>query len=193
MTLICGIDEAGRGPLCGPVFASAVILDSNDEYINKLTDSKKLSEKNRISIYEQIKLKAVDFSFAKASVAEIDRINILEASLLAMKRAFDLLKKKPDYVFVDGIYCPEIKNILIKSIPKGDSLIPAISAASIIAKVERDRYMVDLDQKYPQYNLKKHKGYPTKEHIKLIKQYGVKKIHRLSFKPIKELINKKNT
>ena len=162
MTLICGIDEAGRGPLCGPVFASAVILDSNDEHLNNLADSKKLSEKNRISIYEQIKLKAVDFSFANASVEEIDRINILQ-------------------------------NILMKSIPKGDSLIPAISAASIIAKVERDRYMVDLDQKYPQYNLKKHKGYPTKEHIKLIKQYGVKEIHRLSFKPIKELINKKDT
>ncbi|MAS00023.1 MAG: ribonuclease HII [Nitrosomonadales bacterium] len=193
MTLICGIDEAGRGPLCGPVFASAVILDSDADDINNLTDSKKLSEKDRIFLHQQIKLKAVEFSFAMASVEEIDKINILQASLLAMKRAFNLLKKQPDYIYIDGIYCPEIKNIPIKAIPKGDSLIQSISAASIIAKVERDRYMLKIDKKYPQYKLKQHKGYPTKEHIKLLNKYGVNEIYRHTFKPVKNLVDKENT
>ena len=192
MTLICGIDEAGRGPLCGPVFASAVILDS-DLVINKLKDSKKLSEKNRNILYDEIKLKSIDCSYATASAEEIDKINILQASLLAMKRAFSLLKVKPDFIYIDGIYCPDIKIIPMKAIVRGDSLIQAISAASVIAKVERDKYMLQLDQKYPQYNLKKHKGYPTKEHLLLVKQYGINNIYRRSFKPIKELINKEDT
>jgi len=192
MTLICGIDEAGRGPLCGPVFASAVILDS-DLVINKLKDSKKLSEKNRNILYDEIKLKSIDCSYATASAEEIDKINILQASLLAMKRAFSLLKVKPDFIYIDGIYCPDIKIIPMEAIVRGDSLIQAISAASVIAKVERDKYMIKLDEEYPQYNLKKHKGYPTKEHIQLVKQYGSTKIYRRSFKPIKELINKEDT
>ena len=192
MTLICGIDEAGRGPLCGPVFASAVILDSN-LVISKLQDSKKLSEKNRSFLYDEIKLKAIDYSYATASVEEIDKFNILQASLLAMKRAFNLLSTKPDFIYIDGIYCPDIKILPMDAVVKGDSLVKAISAASIIAKVERDKYMVQLDQTYPQYNLKQHKGYPTKEHLRLLKQYGANKIYRLSFKPVKELINKKNT
>jgi len=192
MTLICGIDEAGRGPLCGPVFASAVILDS-DLVINKLKDSKKLSEKNRNILYDEIKLKSIDCSYATASAEEIDKINILQASLLAMKRAFSLLKVKPDFIYIDGIYCPDIKIIPMEAIVRGDSLIQAISAASVIAKVERDKYMIKLDEEYPQYNLKKHKGYPTKEHIQLVKQYGINKIYRRSFKPIKELINKEDT
>ena len=192
MTLICGIDEAGRGPLCGPVFASAVIFDS-DLVINNLTDSKKLSEKNRNILYDEIKLKAIEYSYATASVEEIDKINILQASLLAMKRAFSLLKVKPDFIYIDGIYCPDIKIIPMEAIVRGDSLIQAISAASVIAKVERDKYMLQLDQKYPQYNLKKHKGYPTKEHLLLVKQYGINNIYRRSFKPIKELINKEDT
>jgi len=192
MTLICGIDEAGRGPLCGPVFASAVILDS-DLVINKLKDSKKLSEKNRNILYDEIKLKSIDCSYATASAEEIDKINILQASLLAMKRAFSLLKVKPDFIYIDGIYCPDIKIIPMEAIVRGDSLIQAISAASVIAKVERDKYMIKLDEEYPQYNLKKHKGYPTKEHIQLVKQYGITKIYRRSFKPIKELINKEDT
>ena len=192
MTLICGIDEAGRGPLCGPVFASAVILDSN-LVISKLQDSKKLSEKNRSFLYDEIKLKAIDYSYATASVEEIDKFNILQASLLAMKRAFNLLSTKPDFIYIDGIYCPDIKILPMEAVVKGDSLVKAISAASIIAKVERDKYMVQLDQTYPQYNLKQHKGYPTKEHLRLLKQYGANKIYRLSFKPVKELINKKNT
>jgi len=192
MTLICGIDEAGRGPLCGPVYASAVILDS-ELVINKLKDSKKLSEKNRNILYDEIKSKAIDYSYSTASVEEIDKINILQASLLAMKRAFSLLKAKPDFIYIDGIYCPDIKIIPMKAIVRGDSLIQAISAASVIAKVERDKYMIELDEGYPQYNLKKHKGYPTKEHIQLVKQYGINKIYRRSFKPIKELINKEDT
>ena len=192
MTLICGIDEAGRGPLCGPVYASAVILDS-DIVINNLTDSKKLSEKNRNILYDEIKLKAIDWSYATASVEEIDKINILQASLLAMKRAFELLTTKPDFIYIDGIYCPDIKILPMEAVVRGDSLIKAISAASVIAKVERDKYMLQLDQEYPQYNLKKHKGYPTKEHLQLVKQHGINKIYRLSFKPIKKLINKKNT
>ena len=192
MTLICGIDEAGRGPLCGPVFASAVILDA-DLIINNLKDSKKLSEKNRNILYDEIKSKALDYSYAIASVQEIDKINILQASLLAMKRAFDLLSVKPDFIYIDGIYCPDIKMLPMEAIVKGDSLVHAISAASVIAKVERDKHMIQLDQKYPQYNLKKHKGYPTKEHLELVNRYGINEIYRLSFKPIKKLINKKNT
>ena len=184
MTLICGIDEAGRGPLCGPVFASAVILDA-DLVINNLTDSKKISENNRKILYSEIKLKSIEYSFATASVEEIDKINILQASLLAMKRAFDLLKAEPDFIYIDG--SP------MEAIVRGDSLIQAISAASIIAKVERDKHMIKLDQKYPQYNLKKHKGYPTKEHLRLLKQYGVSEIYRLTFKPIKKLIDEKDT
>ncbi len=192
MTLICGIDEAGRGPLCGPVFASAVILDSNLT-ISNLTDSKKLSEKNRNFLYEEIKLKAIDYSFATASVEEVDKINILQASLLAMKRAFDLLQREPDLIYINGIYCPDIKKIPMKAIVKADLLIQSVSAASIVAKVERDKYMIKLDQKYPQYNLKKNKGYPTREHLQLLDRYGVNEIYRLSFKPVKELVNKKNT
>jgi ribonuclease HII len=192
MTLICGIDEAGRGPLCGPVYASAVILDS-DLVINNLKDSKKLSKKNRDILYDEIKSKAVDYAYATASVEEIDKINILQASLLAMKRAFNLLNTKPDFIYIDGLYCPDIKLLPMEAVVRGDSLIKAISAASVIAKVERDKHMVQLDQEYPEYNLKKHKGYPTKEHLQLISQHGINKIYRLSFKPIKELINKKDT
>ena len=192
MTLICGIDEAGRGPLCGPVYASAVILDS-DLVINNLKDSKKLSKKNRDILYDEIKSKAVDYAYATASVEEIDKINILQASLLAMKRAFNLLSTKPDFIYIDGLYCPDIKLLPMEAVVRGDSLIKAISAASVIAKVERDKHMVKLDQEYPQYNLKKHKGYPTKEHLDLVKKHGVNKIYRLSFKPIKALINKKDT
>ena len=192
MTLICGIDEAGRGPLCGPVYASAVILDS-DLVINNLKDSKKLSKKNRDILYNEIKSKAVDYAYATASVEEIDKINILQASLLAMKRAFNLLNTKPDFIYIDGLYCPDIKLLPMEAVVRGDSLIKAISAASVIAKVERDKHMVQLDQEYPEYNLKKHKGYPTKEHLQLISQHGINKIYRLSFKPIKELINKKDT
>jgi len=192
MKLICGIDEAGRGPLSGPVFAAAVILNSTS-VIDGLMDSKKLSANRRSFLYEEIKNKSIDFAFAFASVDEIDQMNILNASLLAMKRSFDLLKIKPNIIYVDGLYCPPIKDVKIESIIKGDSKVQAISAASIVAKVERDLYMLELDKIYPEYNLKKHKGYPTKEHIALIKKHGVKKIHRKTFRPITQLINKKDT
>ena len=192
MTLICGIDEAGRGPLCGPVFASAVIFESSFNLEN-LNDSKKISKKNRIILYEKIKKVSIDYSFSSATVQEINKINILKSSLLAMKRAFELLSVKPDYIYVDGLYCPNIDSIPMESIVRGDASIPAISAASIIAKVERDKHMINLANKYPQYNLEKHKGYPTKDHLRLLKLHGVNEIYRQSFSPVRNLINKKNT
>ena len=192
MIKICGIDEAGRGPLAGPVYAAAVILNP-DNTICGLDDSKKISYKKLLLLNHEIKDKALDFNFSSSSVSEIDNINILNASLLAMLRAFNGLKVKPDLILVDGLYTPDIKSIDIKAIVRGDSLIPEISAASIIAKVERDRYMCELDLKYPQYNLKKHKGYPTKEHIGLLREHGVIDIYRRTFRPVKELIQQVNT
>jgi ribonuclease HII len=188
MTLICGIDEAGRGPLAGPVYAAAVIFDSNF-ILDGLNDSKKLYEKKRLDLYEMIKINAVDYSFSFASVSEIDKLNILQASLLAMKRAYEKLTKLPDEIIVDGNFIPNIDFNNIKSLPKADALIPSVSAASIIAKVERDHFMKELDLKYPEYNLKKHKGYPTKEHMDLIKIHGIKDFYRKSFKPVRELVN----
>jgi len=187
MTLICGVDEAGRGPLCGPVFASAVILDNNLK-IKNLDDSKKISPKKRNEIYEEIKLKAFEYTFASATVEEIDKLNILNASLLAMKRAILMLDKKPVECFVDGLYTPKIEGCNLTAMIKGDSLIPSISAASIVAKVERDKFMESLHELFPQYELRTHKGYPTKKHISLIKKFGVNKIYRKTFKPIKDLI-----
>jgi len=191
MTMICGVDEAGRGPLCGPVFASAVILDKSLQ-IRDLDDSKKIPPKKRIEIYEEIKTNAFDYAFATASVEEIDQLNILNASLLAMKRAILMLKVRPNQCFVDGLYTPEIVGVNLKAIVKGDSLVPAISAASIVSKVERDKYMESLHALYPQYELNTHKGYPTKKHIALIKKFGINKIYRKTFKPIKDLIDKKD-
>ena len=192
MTLACGIDEAGRGPLAGPVYAAAVILDPRNKIFG-LNDSKKLSYKKLLLLCNEIKSNALDYSFSSASVKEIDRINILNASLLAMNRAFSGLKVKPDHILVDGLYTPEIKGIKIDAIVRGDSLVPEISAASIIAKVERDKFMCELDIKYPQYNLRKHKGYPTKEHIELLMKYGVIDIYRKSFRPVKDLIQQEDT
>jgi len=187
MTLICGVDEAGRGPLCGPVFAAAVILDNNLK-IKNLDDSKKISPKKRGEIYEEIKKNAFDFAYASASVEEIDKINILNASLLAMKRAILMLKKKPTECFIDGLYTPRIEGVNLKAITKGDSLIPSISAASIVAKVERDKFMESLHALFPQYELNTHMGYPTKKHISLIKEFGINEIYRKTFKPVKDLI-----
>ncbi|MDA7843520.1 ribonuclease HII [bacterium] len=191
MTLICGVDEAGRGPLCGPVFASAVILDDNLK-IKNLDDSKKISPKKRKEIYEEIKINAFEYTFAAASVEEIDKLNILNASLLAMKRAILMLSKRPDEFFVDGLYTPKIAGCNLTSIIKGDSLIPSISAASIVAKVERDKFMEALHSFFPQYELNTHKGYPTKKHISLIKKFGVNRIYRKTFKPVKDLIKQED-
>ncbi|MDF2686006.1 MAG: rnhB [Clostridia bacterium] len=178
-TGICGIDEAGRGPLCGPVYAGAVILPENVD-IKGINDSKKLSEKKRNELFEVIKEKAVAWSVAFASAEEIDDLNILNATFLAMRRAVQGLSVKPDFVLIDG---NRMKGLALpfECIVKGDSLSINIAAASIMAKVSRDRYMEELSLQYPQYNLSKHKGYPTIEHYKLLKEHGTCSIYRKSF------------
>lgn len=176
---ICGVDEAGRGPLAGPVFAAAVIL-RNNENIDMLNDSKKLSEKKREFLFDIIKERAVSYSIASASEEEIDDINILNATFLAMKRAIDNLKIKSDMALIDGNRLPKL-DIPAKAIVKGDSLSASIAAASILAKVQRDRLMKELALKYPEYCFEKHKGYGTKLHIELLKKYGPCPIHRKSF------------
>ena len=177
--VVCGVDEAGRGPLAGPVFAAAVILPQN-LMIDGLNDSKKLSEKKREILYDKIKHLALTYAVAFATEHEIDEINILNATFLAMKRAVAKLNLKPDIVLVDGNKSPELE-ISTQTIVKGDSLSASIAAASILAKVERDRLMKNLSKKYPEYNFEKHKGYGTKMHIDLIKKYGPCEIHRKSF------------
>lgn len=176
---ICGVDEAGRGPLAGPVFAAAVVLPPN-LMIDGLNDSKKLSEKKREILYDEIKSLAVACNVAFATEREIDEINILNATFLAMKRAVAGLNLQPDVVLVDGNRSPDL-NVPTQTIVKGDSLSASIAAASILAKVERDRLMKNLSKKYPEYNFEKHKGYGTKMHIDLIKKYGPCEIHRKSF------------
>ena len=177
--LICGVDEAGRGPLAGPVFAAAVILPRN-LVIDGINDSKKLSERKREDLYDKIKTQAIAYNISLATEKEIDKINILNATLLAMKRAVEGLKVRPDFVLIDGNKKPDLA-IASDTIVKGDSLSVSIAAASILAKVERDKLMKMLSKKYPQYALEKHKGYGTKLHIEIIKKYGPSKIHRKSF------------
>jgi ribonuclease HII len=183
---IAGVDEAGRGPLAGPVIASAVILDP-DHPIEGLKDSKKLSEKKREFLAEKIKQHALSYGMGRAEVEEIDELNILQASLLAMQRAILNLTQQPSQVYVDGNFCPKIP-YPVAAIIKGDELMVEISAASILAKVARDVEMVHLDQQYPGYGLAKHKGYPTREHREVIKVLGVTPIHRRSFRPVSDLI-----
>jgi len=186
LDLVAGVDEVGRGPLAGPVVAAAVILDP-ENIIHGLKDSKKLSHKKRMLLSEEIKSKSLDWSLGRAEVEEIDNINILQASLLAMKRAVEALGKKPEMVVVDGNFMPEV-NYKTIAIIKGDSLIPAISAASIIAKVARDNEMVNFDDEYPDYGFSSHKGYPTKQHIETLARLGITKIHRRSFAPVAKYI-----
>lgn len=185
--LICGVDEAGRGPLAGAVYAAAVILNP-DRPILGLADSKKLSEKKRDILSVEIKQYALAWSIASSSVEEIDQINILQASLLAMKRAIESLTIEADLVLVDGNKCPKIQ-IACEAIIKGDSKVAAISAASILAKTARDAELYELDAIYPQYGFAKHKGYPTKEHLSMLALHGVSPIHRLSYAPIKKVLN----
>ncbi len=185
--LTAGVDEAGRGPLAGSVVAAAVILDP-DKPIDGLTDSKKLSEKKRIAFESEIKYKALSWAIAEASVKEIDDINILQASMLAMKRAVLALDAVPQRVLVDGNREPDLMGYQVTAIVKGDLTEPCISAASILAKQFRDQQMIDLDKLYPQYQLAKHKGYPTKLHRELLIEHGVSPIHRLSFKPVRDLL-----
>lgn len=184
--LICGVDEAGRGPLAGPVYAAAVIL--NDHHpIYGLADSKKLSEKKRDFLALEIKNYASAWAIATASVAEIDQLNILRASLLAMRRAIEALPVRPQEVWVDGLYCPET-GIPGCAIVQGDSKIAAISAASILAKTARDAAMLKLHHQYPQYNFAAHKGYPTAAHIAALALHGISPEHRKSFKPVRDLL-----
>ncbi len=184
--LLAGVDEVGRGPLAGDVLAAAVILDPNQP-IEGLNDSKKLSEKKREILYDQIKARALAWSIARASIEEIDRINILHASMLAMHRAVDGLTVSPEYVLVDGNRLPEW-SYASEAVVKGDSRVLEIAAASILAKVERDREMVALDKQYPGYGLAGHKGYPTKAHIAALQELGPSVIHRRSFGPVKKLL-----
>ena len=176
---VCGIDEAGRGPLCGPVVAAACILPI-DVDIPKLNDSKKLSPKVRLELFELIKEKAIAYSIGYGDVEEIDRINILEATLLAMRRAVDGLDIKPDYLLVDGNIFRDF-SIQGESVIKGDAVSSSIAAASILAKVTRDLLCDELDALYPQYGIKNHKGYGTKVHIEALKKYGPAPIHRKQF------------
>ena len=177
--LICGIDEAGRGPLCGPVVAGAVIL-KKDAHIEGVNDSKKLSEKKREMLYDVITKEAVSWSVGIVDEKTIDKINILEATRLAMKKAVEGLNVKPDYVLVDAEKKVPI-DVKYTPIIKGDALSESIAAASILAKVTRDRMIKILDEKYPEYGFAKNKGYGTKEHIEAIKKYGICDIHRKSF------------
>ena len=178
-TAVCGTDEAGRGPLCGPVVAAAVILPRDVE-IEGLNDSKKLTEKKREKLFDIIKEKAIAYAIAEASAAEIDEINILNASMLAMKRAIDALAIKADFALIDG-NCSRGFDIPTQTIVKGDSISASIAAASILAKVTRDRQCEELDKLYPEYNIAKHKGYPTKDHMDAVRKYGPAPIYRMSF------------
>jgi ribonuclease HII len=185
--LVAGVDEAGRGPLAGSVVAAAVILDSSQP-IAGLTDSKKLTAAKRAKLEIEIKRKAVAWAIAEASIEEIDDINILHASMLAMRRAVLALKTCPDIVLVDGNREPDLADFEVHAIIKGDLTEPCISAASVLAKEYRDRQMLELDLLYPQYQFAKHKGYPTQLHRDLLIQYGVSPVHRRSFKPVRELL-----
>ncbi len=185
--MICGVDEAGRGPLCGPVFAAAVVLDPARP-IAGLGDSKKLGERVRLRLAEQIRQRAAAWCVAQASVEEIDAINILQATLLAMRRAVEGLAVAPTQVLVDGLYTPRV-NCAAQAVVKGDASVAEISAASILAKTARDALMCDLDARYPQYGLARHKGYPTAAHLAALREHGVIDIYRRSFAPVRRLLD----
>jgi ribonuclease HII len=186
--LVAGVDEAGRGPLAGPVFAAAVILDDLLP-IKGLADSKKLTPKKREYLYDIIKAQALCFCVATASVEEIDQLNILQATLLAMQRAVKGLRLKPTKVLVDGNRLP-VLNIRAEAIVKGDSTVPSISAASILAKVERDRWCVEIDAQFPHYGFLAHKGYGTPVHLRALQEHGPCDLHRRSFAPVAKLLDK---
>lgn len=185
--LVAGVDEAGRGPLAGSVVAAAVILDE-DFPIAGLTDSKKLSASRRMVLESEIKQRAKAWAVAESSQLEVDEINILQASLLAMRRAVLALELKPTQLLIDGNRLPRLDGYQMLAIVKGDLSEPCISAASILAKQYRDRQMLELDQLYPQYQFAKHKGYPTALHRQLLKEHGVSPVHRRSFAPVRNLL-----
>ena len=184
--LVAGVDEVGRGPLCGPVATAAVILDPSRPILG-LNDSKKLSELRREQLFEEIQQKALAWCIARAEVAEIDRLNILQATMLAMQRAVAGLSVTPRLALIDGNRCPVLP-IPSAAVVKGDSKVPAIAAASILAKVSRDREMQALDQLYPGYGMAGHKGYPTPEHLAALELRGPTLIHRRSFAPVRRLL-----
>ena len=185
--LICGVDEAGRGPLAGSVVAAAVILDPARP-IDGLNDSKKLTERARERLAPLIRERAIAWAVAEASVEEIDRLNILHATMLAMQRAVAALGCVPDLVRVDGNRCPPLA-VPAEAVIKGDATVPAIAAASILAKTVRDAQMIALDGKYPAYGFASHKGYPTPEHFVALRRHGVVACHRRSFAPVRELLD----
>lgn len=187
--LICGVDEAGRGPLAGPVYAAAVILDDRRP-IAGLDDSKKLSEKRRNFLALEIKQYALAWAIAEASVEEIDSINILRASLLAMRRAIEMLQIQPHEILVDGLYCPDT-GLPSRAIVQGDSSVASISAASILAKTARDAAMLLLHEAYLQYGFAAHKGYATKAHLMALKMHGVSVEHRKTFRPVREALEQR--
>ena len=185
--IIAGVDEAGRGPLAGPLVVVAVILKI-DFFNIHLNDSKKLSEKKRIILDEYIRNNCIDYNIQIISVQDIDRLNILQATLLGMQLAVKGLKVKPDLVLIDGNIIPSDLFINSKAIVKGDSIYPSIAAASVLAKVARDQLMYELDKLFPAYNFQQHKGYPTAEHWKLLLRHGVSEVHRKSFKPVRDIL-----
>lgn len=184
--LICGVDEAGRGPLAGPVYAACVILDPSHQILG-LADSKKISAKKRENLTDTIKKHAKAWAIASASVEEIDRLNILQASLLAMKRAIESLPLIPDIVLVDGIHCPQLI-CPVRPIIRGDSFVSEISAASILAKTARDAEMCVLHTRFPLYGFDQHKGYPTTQHVAALQVHGVSEVHRRCFSPVKSML-----
>ena len=177
--LVCGVDEAGRGPLCGPVFAAACILPDG-LVLEGLNDSKKLTPKKRDKLFDEIRENAIAYCVASASVEEIDKMNILEANLLAMRRAIDGLSQKAEFALIDGNIARDFQ-IPARAVIKGDAISPSIAAASILAKVSRDRDCLELDRLYPQYGIAKHKGYGTKQHMDALRTYGPSPIHRKQF------------
>ena len=187
--LVAGVDEVGRGPLFGDVVTAAVILDPNNP-IDGLADSKRLTEKRREALFEEVKAKALSWSVARASVAEIDQLNILHATLLAMQRAVAGLSVAPEYVLIDGNRCPKLP-CPSEAVVKGDARVAAISAASILAKVTRDRELIDADHLYPGYGLAKHKGDPTALHLDALARLVVTPSHRRSFAPVRRLLEGK--
>jgi ribonuclease HII len=184
--LMCGVDEAGRGPLAGPVFAAAVILDPARPIIG-LRDSKKLSEAQRDALAIEIKEKALSWSIAQCSELEIDTLNILQATMLAMRRAVEGLSTQPTLALIDGNRCP-VMSVRSEAIIKGDDKVPAISAASILAKTARDAALHVLHQQYPQYAFDQHKGYPTALHLERLRAHGVSPVHRRSYAPVRALL-----
>ncbi len=184
---IAGIDEAGRGPLAGPVVAACVILEPNNP-ITDLADSKRLSVKKREALYDDIKLNAHAWGLGYATAGEIDKINIHQATLLAMYRAYFSMQTKAKHVYIDGLHCPKLP-VPCTAIVKGDQRVAQISAASILAKVTRDREMENYHEDLPQYGFNQHKGYPTAQHIAALKEYGPCKLHRKSYKPVKDVLS----